>query len=709
MIKDMICGFRDKFQRLKGTPCNIIFSSIIALLVCFLIYPFLYSICTYHNLNDFYVGSSIYENHNKYLDIGMLFIYLFIYSILSLFIKTKNYKNLPAIQHLTSALSQINFTKFTHLKKYLNLLLTIIISVSVIYLLFTSHGIHMLDTHHYGEKFAVYYAHIKYGMKYYSDIMLVHGFMDVLPAWFADNILGDLTFIKERIAGKIITILFCISNLVMAFLIFRKDLVLGLLSSGILIFLLHIKAGTVHTVFFALCYLILLHFYKKNTIFWYTFFYITSCIMLLYQTTCGTVCFAASLPLFVRKFRDNPKAGVLFLVLAGIITYFVFGELIAAYLSKAGYYISSNLYAFGNDFPVKIKFYRFIIAIFGFLSIPFFINTALTSENREIRYLSLYAIILPIGISNYALGRIDSSYVTRSMWLSSIIITVILPYLAYITNKNKYLLKVILCLIFISFTVLKKDSPSSVIYEDLAVMDYVRSLPGETYLDLTNRGMNYYYSSKKPAIPYTSFYNIVNTKQTNELLENFKQNPPSVVLLYTKEGIIAHDNVRPPQRINAVYRWLFTSGNYKKEEFPFGSFLVYSPGDNPQDPLRSDCYFSASDIQYLPDVWGASVNTLPMKKVHENLPLDGNIIITDCTPKEADLLYIEYTAQDKNTAFSMTVNDIPSALQFRSKKNKLLIPLDNYPSWLCADRLEFVTLQADKNFKIQKAELYKRN
>ena len=75
MIKDI----KDKFQRFQGTPCNIIFSSVIALLVCFLIYPFLYSICTYHNLNDFYVGASIYENHNKYLDIGMLFIYLFIY------------------------------------------------------------------------------------------------------------------------------------------------------------------------------------------------------------------------------------------------------------------------------------------------------------------------------------------------------------------------------------------------------------------------------------------------------------------------------------------------------------------------------------------------------------------------------------------------------------------------------------------------------
>lgn len=142
---------------------------------------------------------------------------------------------------------------------------------------------------------------------------------------------------------------------------------------------------------------------------------------------------------------------------------------------------------------------------------------------------------------------------------------------------------------------------------------------------------------------------------------------------------------------------------------PFGSFLVYSPGDNPQDPLRSDRYFSASDIQYLPDVWGASVNALPMKKVRENLNFEENRIITDCTPKEADLLYIEYNAKDKNALFSMTVNDIPSMLTFHSKKNKLLIPLDNYPSWLCADRLEFVTLQADKSFKIQKAALYKRN
>ena len=143
-----------ELMRERFSLANMLFSALFSLLCCFIIYPVLRPLCTYNNLNDFYVGISIYENHNKYLDIGMVFLYVGIFYIIFL-------------------LNRIDFSFFSKIrteqylvkyKKYLNLFLALIITVLGIYILCKPHGVWMIDTHHYGEKFAVYYAHIKYGI-----------------------------------------------------------------------------------------------------------------------------------------------------------------------------------------------------------------------------------------------------------------------------------------------------------------------------------------------------------------------------------------------------------------------------------------------------------------------------------------------------------------------------------------------------------------
>ena len=50
-------------------------------------YSLLYSAAGWSRLEDFYTGVSIYNNHNKYLDIYIYFVYVLLFFILLYFIK----------------------------------------------------------------------------------------------------------------------------------------------------------------------------------------------------------------------------------------------------------------------------------------------------------------------------------------------------------------------------------------------------------------------------------------------------------------------------------------------------------------------------------------------------------------------------------------------------------------------------------------------
>lgn len=64
---------------MRANFLDFIITTVITVIISIMLYGILYDICIYHNLNDFYVGTTIYQNHNKYLDIGIYFIYLVIF------------------------------------------------------------------------------------------------------------------------------------------------------------------------------------------------------------------------------------------------------------------------------------------------------------------------------------------------------------------------------------------------------------------------------------------------------------------------------------------------------------------------------------------------------------------------------------------------------------------------------------------------------
>ena len=60
------------------TPDYLVISLLSCGIVC-VIYHFLYNIAEYTALNDFYVGTTIYNNHNKLLDLLMFPLYVLIF------------------------------------------------------------------------------------------------------------------------------------------------------------------------------------------------------------------------------------------------------------------------------------------------------------------------------------------------------------------------------------------------------------------------------------------------------------------------------------------------------------------------------------------------------------------------------------------------------------------------------------------------------
>ena len=332
---------------------------------------------------------------------------------------------------------------------------------------------------------------------------------------------------------------------------------------------------------------------------------------------------------------------------------------------------------------------------------------------------------------NYAFGRTEQrTFIPRALEWSIAVMTVVIPYIYYrMKSKNLFNANIVIISSLLIFSIwlmqpvfrLEGAGSKRGDYPKLTSMqknqskkaytEYIRSVTtkDDLYLDLNNAGMMYYYTERKPAMPYTSFYNVVNTPQTEEILEHLKSNPPKIVFLYAPEIFMGFDDIRIPQRINKVYRWLFLSGLYEYRQYENGHFLIYNPDYTGEADFEEADVIGQPDLKYLPDVWGASLSTLPLESVVADIEIEDNTVhIKDgVKPENTDLVYVEYEAEGE-VCIKMQVNAIPTQLELRSKKRKLLIPLDNYPSWLCADNISKITFTSDKPFKITYASLYKR-
>ncbi len=446
-----------------------------------------------------------------------------------------------------------------------------------------------------------------------------------------------------------------------------------------------------------------------------------------------------------EKFQSkslNFKLSLLFLVCLFFMLLFVNKDFIFNFFIYFLEYAKGYSYAFGDSFG-KLSFDK-IHKLFALLIVPILLIEVLkilTRANKSVKIkdinfllFSLFALIFPIISVSYSLGRFDINLYARCKFLSIAYIAILIPYFLY----RKYpwfvnnIFKIILLMLFISKLLIglqKLPSKLSYIaYEkipdqtnlyNVGTIDFYmdqkfrlesikqfieeNSSKDEIYLDLTNRGINYLYFDKKVPVQFVSYYNSITTKQDKESLEKLKANPPKVILIASK--ILYYDDIPVSIRINSQYRWFLTSGLYKIETYGGNVFLVKTEKaqEFSQDDLfLADVILSSEDLRFLPEAWANSVNKLPLEelaqefKVEYSNPFELKIVFDyPISGQDIDFVYFSFKFSGKvfSNSYNMSINDSSSVLNFSSKNGKMLLPLDNFASWLLNKNIKEITIK----------------
>ena len=812
---------------------DIFVSSIISLFLAIKLYDFLYDKIGWYNLPDFYVGVSIYNNHNKFLDIWIYFIYLILFFIFFPCIymlsnkfkkkikiktaetKSNNIKTSNLVSHIVASssepplcspfkgttpkfcshLSGLSQNLLGHiLLKFKNLqyifpfnfiflypfdgnfypkllilisILIIITMISVYYCNKNNKGFSIFaltalifiicfqgyivnaapaDDHHFGEQFTAFLMHNKFNLEYYQDIMLVHGRKDIIPA-----MLGNFFFsgnnVQSYCMGDILhRNLLLILTILSVFIAFSKNILY-------VTPLLLLNTPNAAVMFVSVYLALIKENFMKNYVVWFWVYFVTAIIFASYWTTIGTFWVTASLPAFIYVVykMQNKKTNLIIAFIILFLLSIIFRNSFFEYLSLSKYYIQGNLYAFGNDFinienkmPFVIAiewFYKMFALFFTPVIILEIVNHIKTKDLNKIFFL-LFSLIFVIVSLAYTMGRLDNGNFFRLEYISFPFLCLIMPYwfckFAQIEQKIKFekILSIVLVIyiLYSCFYLLPKKFNISEYQNNaklfnvgnikldenqekrlMQIKEYLYSKKeNEIFLDLTNRGMHYLYFNKKIPVRYTSFYNSISTKQAVETVEKIRKNPPDNILIFSNN--ILHDNIFPSIRINALYRWIFLNGKYEYKKIDNNIFLEKSNNTVKYDQEELDdldYYMGAENLKYLPEVWANSLKTLPLKEIITNCIVNQYgrelkiIFFEPQQIKNLDLLYID-TGLDKSSNYTILINNSKSKIKCKSKTGKILVPLDNYPSWLLNENVTEITIETDKPVEKTEVRFYNK-
>ena len=712
-------------------------------IVCF-IYHFLYDKIGYTNLNDFFVGESIYKNHNKLLDLATFPLYIatffIIIPIYKLFPKLRfkielpdiNFKIKPFIQDnkclfmtLQTILSFgylilypfnrkfypvlagfiIFLIIFSIINSYVNLYkkeqpeLSIFAFMPVFIALF-GNGYNFsnitVDIHHEGEKLAVWLMHSHYNMAFYKDVMLVHGFCDVIPPILSEKIFRENTLNSFYLGRSLFDNIILMLTVGLSYYIFKK--------APILISFSMFSAFNIPQLYI-LSFLVFIK--SKKNILWLLSYILFAFAGLFFWTTYGTFWLLASLPLAIYVFYKQPKKYVS-IILIGLIM-FLSKDFLYNYITSAIDYIQCNLIAFGNNFP-PLKLHQIpsdLIKLFAFLATPFFIIKLVEeykNKNLSNVFVLLFAILFVCVSINYSLGRIDGILMLRIRDISLSYLALIIPFL-FINNKNIKYAAAIFAILLVTTSIpnLTKWKTISLAEQNTTEIKKILnkySKAENDFLDL-NSGINYFIFNKQMPIPYTSYFNIVSSKQ-NKKIANIE---PNIILLET--NIPRFDNVYPSLRINPFYKKMLLNPDYSTIKTENNLFLIKEKGK--KDLKDLDNALSTNNLSYLPDAWYNSKNKLKIKEIKIQHKLNDNNIIFEKQINGSDIDLIELNTENKNLKYEISINNSSSKLKFNSKQNEVLFPFDNFPSWFLNKKVNIITIKTNRPTKIISVKFYQKD
>ena len=740
-----------KFSNIFFKDLNIydlLINSIFSIAIAILIFNFTAGFFTIGQLKDFYTGEAVFENYNKQLDVTFFFLYLLIYLIF-----------IPLYKMLKKYIFDFSNSK-NHLCRNLSIVFIFILSIIAFGEFFYNHQV-FVDPHHQAEHLNTFFMHKKFNMEYYKDIMLVHGGRDIVSGWIGANILGADNLYNYYCANAIFyNLLICIYFL----------LCVSVFSDG-LFFLIPLTGLCIHDNLFILlgCYVLAFLFLIKDFLFKKPILFLGLYIVLsfcfgAFWTTMGMAWVISALPAAVYAFYEilkqkNVCKNIILMALLLLICIAVCYPTLPYFVAQAFIYAKANLFSFGTIMPqINSNYIEFFIKLFAFIAFPVlailgikqFMNRE--SLDKKTMFIIIFSLIFVLCSLTYTLGRIDGDSFVRLSYVSFVFLFILVPSLLYINYKKissvfiNYLILIsalgLIAGVMFKFCFTLKSGffintrPQTVssqlkntgnldirndekyALEDITSFINKYKKPADTFLDMTNKGLLYYILDTKMPMPYVSYYNMVASSQAQDVVKNWENNEPDVIFINDSSERI--DNVYPSLRINAIYRAILLSGNYKLAKDHNDNALLYKAKHEFSDEEKAllDRYLASSQLKYLPDTWGNSVKTLPLigieiPFVFQMMALDDSTIfnihfVQPINGKDLELIYLNFYT-NKPAKYIMQVNDSNSTLFFESKNNKVLIPFDNYPSWLLNKKVTDISFKTDLKFnKKPQIEFYKR-
>ena len=284
--------------------------------------------------------------------------------------------------------------------------------------------------------------------------------------------------------------------------------------------------------------------------------------------------------------------------------------------------------------------------------------------------------------------------------------------------------------------------------------------PGETYLDLTNHGADYFYLGYPPPIQAGAVYNLPHQNQQRRAIARLDAAPPPIALLEANN--ILHDGGTLALRAHLLYRYVVA--HYVPVKIDGLIYGVHPDRLERLQPLLTvpasqvgkvpavqlallDQAFLTRDLKNLPQSWGQSIDVLkselqPVQQVsdqkisamHSVEKAGQTYRITGSDPavtfdisslnlsgQDAGILTFDFGSDGQSTAplaFSWSsesaekVSEEP-IVRFSAKQGKVAIPLDAAPRWLLAKgiqtiRFDVADLASGSTFSLSHIELFQR-
>lgn len=600
----------------------------------------------------------------------------------------------------------------------------------------TKYSYSFIDFHHIGEMISTFQSVDSFGAKYYKDIMLVHGFADVLPFYLGKYLLGNST-LSGFYDGYTL-----LENINISF----TFILLYLLFCGRMVFIFPAMYFLPPVSFMIPGYLLIIknYFFNKKYLFISLFIFL-ALLFANYRTTLGSAWLAAGLPAFgyavYQLYLDKTcsrRSKIFYLcvvTLALTLGIWLFREEITGYLTKALYYLKGNIIVFGTMINTD-KFYTLPLRIFQYVIWPvtlFIFIKGILNKNlkREQIFMIIFALLYPLLIMSYSLGRIDGEHFTRSVDTAYQYLLVLVPcYLLSCGMKYKKVLKilsVVLILLSAGITIqsisrinrmfvnvqCQVNNPSYNIgnirlaESEIDLIKNVGSVlkkystAEDDFLDLTNHGALYFFLDKKMPIPYVSFYNAISPALTEKYAQDFKPEKLKVIMI---SPTLQHDNVYVSLRLPSLYRKILLSGKYSLINENGNSFLVYSEygkSFNNDELTNLDAALGLRYLNHLPESWCNShlLNKLKLADIDYTIKKvsGGYKVIINNNVKGSEIDYIKLGLNSSDKSVYIKLNEIPSEIIYSSDSGEALIPFANLPSWLLAEKVSEITIKTNSD------------